>query len=184
MFCFPNVCHCVRCLCSTIVLPECCLEGFVVQWAHTKTVRPSDVRKALRMIMSHHLLILVFCISTHKKLIRSPILTACLAAHNLQDEIILVFFDFKQICLIILFLLSPELKRIVQLDLDLKFRSNIRDLFQEFNYFPSEAVIGIAREMQPVYRYLPQLYVQSFDWVHCSQIYVPYLNLVHSYQKV
>ncbi|XP_016122820.1 xyloside xylosyltransferase 1-like [Sinocyclocheilus grahami] len=49
--------------------------------------------------------------------------------------------------------MPSELKRIVQLDLDLKFRSNIRDLFQEFNQFPTEAVIGIAREMQPVYRH-------------------------------
>ncbi|KAI1891547.1 hypothetical protein AGOR_G00144920 [Albula goreensis] len=46
-----------------------------------------------------------------------------------------------------------ELKRIVQLDLDLKYRSNIRDLFQEFTRFPPGAVIGISREMQPVYRH-------------------------------
>lgn len=44
------------------------------------------------------------------------------------------------------------LSRIVQLDLDLKYRTNIRDLFQEFDGFPLGAVIGIAREMQPVYR--------------------------------
>ncbi|XDV51412.1 hypothetical protein PO909_020292 [Leuciscus waleckii] len=69
-------------------------------------------------------------------------------------------------------IMPAELKRIVQLDLDLKFRSNVRDLFQEFNHFPSKAVIGIAREMQPVYRYLTQLYLQSFDWVHCSQMYM------------
>lgn len=44
------------------------------------------------------------------------------------------------------------LTHIVQLDLDLKYRTNIRDLFQEFHQFPSEAVMGIVREMQPVYR--------------------------------
>ncbi|XP_078114955.1 xyloside xylosyltransferase 1 isoform X1 [Sander vitreus] len=50
--------------------------------------------------------------------------------------------------------IMPEsLTRIVQLDLDLKYRTNIRDLFQEFDQFPPEAVIGIAREMQPVYRH-------------------------------
>ncbi|XP_031163178.1 xyloside xylosyltransferase 1 [Sander lucioperca] len=50
--------------------------------------------------------------------------------------------------------IMPEsLMRIVQLDLDLKYRTNIRDLFQEFDHFPPEAVIGIAREMQPVYRH-------------------------------
>ncbi|XP_051957593.1 xyloside xylosyltransferase 1 [Xyrauchen texanus] len=50
-------------------------------------------------------------------------------------------------------IMPAELKRIVQLDLDLKFRSNIRDLFQEFSRFPPEAIIGITREMQPVYRH-------------------------------
>ncbi|TNN84073.1 Xyloside xylosyltransferase 1 [Liparis tanakae] len=50
--------------------------------------------------------------------------------------------------------IMPEsLTRIVQLDLDLKYRTNIRDLFQEFDQFPPGAVIGIAREMQPVYRH-------------------------------
>ncbi|CAG04707.1 unnamed protein product, partial [Tetraodon nigroviridis] len=43
------------------------------------------------------------------------------------------------------------LTRIVQLDLDLKYRENIRELFQEFHRFPPGAVMGIAREMQPVY---------------------------------
>ncbi|XP_068612951.1 xyloside xylosyltransferase 1-like [Brachionichthys hirsutus] len=50
--------------------------------------------------------------------------------------------------------IMPEsLTRIVQLDLDLKFRTNIRDLFQQFAQFPPGAVMGIAREMQPVYRH-------------------------------
>nr|XP_057930369.1 xyloside xylosyltransferase 1 [Doryrhamphus excisus]XP_057930370.1 xyloside xylosyltransferase 1 [Doryrhamphus excisus] len=50
--------------------------------------------------------------------------------------------------------IMPEsLTRIVQLDLDLKYRTNIRDLFQEFHRFAAGAVIGIAREMQPVYRH-------------------------------
>ncbi|XP_073333345.1 xyloside xylosyltransferase 1 [Pagrus major] len=50
--------------------------------------------------------------------------------------------------------IMPEsLMRIVQLDLDLKYRTNIRDLFQEFDQFPPGAVIGITREMQPVYRH-------------------------------
>uniref|UniRef100_A0A3Q3FJ62 Xyloside xylosyltransferase 1 n=1 Tax=Kryptolebias marmoratus TaxID=37003 RepID=A0A3Q3FJ62_KRYMA len=50
--------------------------------------------------------------------------------------------------------IMPEsLTRIVQLDLDLKYRTNIRDLFQEFDKFPPGAVMGITREMQPVYRH-------------------------------
>lgn len=50
-------------------------------------------------------------------------------------------------------IMPTDLQRIVQLDLDLKYRSNIRELFLEFDRFPPGAVIGIAREMQPVYRH-------------------------------
>ncbi|KAK1168420.1 xyloside xylosyltransferase 1 [Acipenser oxyrinchus oxyrinchus] len=50
-------------------------------------------------------------------------------------------------------IMPAEIKRIVQLDLDLKYRTNIRELFEQFNQFPAGAVIGIAREMQPVYRH-------------------------------
>ncbi|XP_061832301.1 xyloside xylosyltransferase 1 isoform X1 [Nerophis lumbriciformis] len=51
--------------------------------------------------------------------------------------------------------IMPEaLTHMVQLDLDLKYRTNIRDLFQEFDHFAAGAVIGIAREMQPVYSML------------------------------
>ncbi|XP_039622155.1 xyloside xylosyltransferase 1 isoform X2 [Polypterus senegalus] len=49
-------------------------------------------------------------------------------------------------------IMPADIKRIVQLDLDLKHRVNIRELFEEFQNFPSGAVIGIAHEMQPVYR--------------------------------
>ncbi|XP_049587890.1 xyloside xylosyltransferase 1 [Syngnathus scovelli] len=50
-------------------------------------------------------------------------------------------------------ILPKDLTRIVQLDIDLKYRTNIRDLFQEFDRFPPGAVLGIVREMQPVYRH-------------------------------
>lgn len=46
----------------------------------------------------------------------------------------------------------PEILRIIQLDLDLKYKTNIRELFEEFDNFLPGAIIGIAREMQPVYR--------------------------------
>lgn len=55
------------------------------------------------------------------------------------------------------------LTHIVQLDLDLKYRTNIRNLFQEFDKFPPGAVIGIIREMQPVYRWAhPQSTCSSY----------------------
>ncbi|XP_019506006.1 PREDICTED: xyloside xylosyltransferase 1 isoform X3 [Hipposideros armiger] len=44
-----------------------------------------------------------------------------------------------------------KIPRIIQLDLDLKYKTNIRELFEEFDNFLPGAIIGIAREMQPVY---------------------------------
>ena len=58
------------------------------------------------------------------------------------------------LCLIVFFFFPPEILRIIQLDLDLKYKTNIRELFEEFDNFLPGAVIGIAREMQPVYRYV------------------------------
>ncbi|XP_054062501.1 xyloside xylosyltransferase 1 isoform X1 [Rissa tridactyla] len=48
-------------------------------------------------------------------------------------------------------IMPKEITQIIQVDLDLKYKTNIRDLFDEFDNFPEGAVIGIAREMQPVY---------------------------------
>nr|AAH76793.1 MGC83717 protein [Xenopus laevis] len=50
-------------------------------------------------------------------------------------------------------IMPKEIYRIVQLDLDLKFKTNIRELFEEFDNFMHTSVIGIAPEMQPVYRH-------------------------------
>ncbi|XP_015727350.1 xyloside xylosyltransferase 1 [Coturnix japonica] len=50
-------------------------------------------------------------------------------------------------------IMPKEITQIIQVDLDLKYKANIRDLFEEFNNFQEGAVIGIAREMQPVYRH-------------------------------
>uniref|UniRef100_A0A493THT1 Xyloside xylosyltransferase 1 n=1 Tax=Anas platyrhynchos platyrhynchos TaxID=8840 RepID=A0A493THT1_ANAPP len=50
-------------------------------------------------------------------------------------------------------IMPPEITQIIQVDLDLKYKANIRDLFEEFDSFKEGAVIGIAREMQPVYRH-------------------------------
>ncbi|XP_053566178.1 xyloside xylosyltransferase 1 [Bombina bombina] len=50
-------------------------------------------------------------------------------------------------------IMPKEITRIIQLDLDLKFKTNIRELFEEFDNFLHNSVIGIAQEMQPVYRH-------------------------------
>ncbi|XP_025067280.1 xyloside xylosyltransferase 1 [Alligator sinensis] len=50
-------------------------------------------------------------------------------------------------------IMPEEIHRVIQVDLDLKYKANIRDLFEEFDKFPPGAVIGIDREMQPVSRH-------------------------------
>ncbi|XP_040205434.1 xyloside xylosyltransferase 1 [Rana temporaria] len=50
-------------------------------------------------------------------------------------------------------IMAKDITRIIQLDLDLKFKTNIRELFEEFDNFLQSSVIGIAQEMQPVYRH-------------------------------
>ncbi|XP_044144963.1 xyloside xylosyltransferase 1 isoform X2 [Bufo gargarizans] len=50
-------------------------------------------------------------------------------------------------------IMPKDISRIIQLDLDLKFQTNIRELFEEFDNFLQNSVIGIAHEMQPVYRH-------------------------------
>ncbi|KAE8603748.1 hypothetical protein XENTR_v10014455 [Xenopus tropicalis] len=50
-------------------------------------------------------------------------------------------------------IMPKEIYRIIQLDLDLKFKTNVRELFEEFDNFMHMSIIGIAQEMQPVYRH-------------------------------
>ncbi|XP_077204014.1 xyloside xylosyltransferase 1 [Paroedura picta] len=57
--------------------------------------------------------------------------------------------------------LPHEISRIIQVDLDVEYRANIQELFEEFDNFPEGAVIGIAREMQPVYRHIFWQYRQE-----------------------
>ncbi|XP_062987811.1 xyloside xylosyltransferase 1 [Elgaria multicarinata webbii] len=57
--------------------------------------------------------------------------------------------------------MPKEISRIIQVDLDVEYRTNIRELFEEFENFPEGAVIGIAREMQPVYRHIFWQYRQE-----------------------
>lgn len=54
--------------------------------------------------------------------------------------------------------LPSNVKQIVILDTDLKFMSDIKLLFDFFNDFADENVMGIAHEQQPVYRHLFSLY--------------------------
>uniref|UniRef100_H9G8T2 Xyloside xylosyltransferase 1 n=1 Tax=Anolis carolinensis TaxID=28377 RepID=H9G8T2_ANOCA len=51
-------------------------------------------------------------------------------------------------------IMPAEISRLILVDLDVEYRASIQELFEEFDRFPEGAVIGIAHEMQPVYRHL------------------------------
>lgn len=51
-------------------------------------------------------------------------------------------------------LLPPEIERIVKLDFDVRFEANPYLLFQEFDRFRPENLIGLGPELQPVYRHV------------------------------
>ncbi|XP_022085553.1 uncharacterized protein LOC110976527 [Acanthaster planci] len=55
-------------------------------------------------------------------------------------------------------ILPSYVRRVVMLDTDLKFMADIRGLFDRFDLFTGDNIMGIAREMQPVYRHLLSLY--------------------------
>ncbi|PRD21917.1 UNVERIFIED_CONTAM: Xxylt1 [Trichonephila clavipes] len=46
------------------------------------------------------------------------------------------------------------LNKIIIIDIDVKFLSDVKLLYDYFDKFPTEAMIGIAREQQPVYRHI------------------------------
>lgn len=51
-------------------------------------------------------------------------------------------------------LLPPEIERIVKLDFDVRFETNPYLLFQEFDRFRPDNLIGLGPELQPVYRHV------------------------------
>uniref|UniRef100_A0A8C8HFK9 Uncharacterized protein n=1 Tax=Oncorhynchus tshawytscha TaxID=74940 RepID=A0A8C8HFK9_ONCTS len=82
-----------------------------------------------------------------------PIVEAMQKHFSVDDNCWNILNDYFSFFLSVLSSMSPKSVCIVLLDVDLKYRSNIRELFLEFDRFPSGVVIGIAREMQPVYRH-------------------------------
>ncbi|XP_008559904.1 xyloside xylosyltransferase 1 [Microplitis demolitor] len=53
---------------------------------------------------------------------------------------------------------SPRQKLAVMLDVDTKFRRDIKELFREFDNFGPDALFGLAPELTPVYRHVLYLY--------------------------
>ena len=49
--------------------------------------------------------------------------------------------------------LPDTMEKVIMLDADLKFKADIKELFDRFELFEPENVIGIGRDMQPVYRH-------------------------------
>nr|XP_054768956.1 xyloside xylosyltransferase 1-like [Lytechinus pictus] len=55
-------------------------------------------------------------------------------------------------------LLPEYVHRIIMLDTDLKFMSDIKELFDHFDRFRGDNIMGIVHEQQPVYRHIFSLY--------------------------
>ncbi|CAE1264753.1 XXYLT1 [Acanthosepion pharaonis] len=55
-------------------------------------------------------------------------------------------------------IMPSTLKKLIMLDVDLKFEADIAQLFGHFDRFADTNIIGIAREMQPVYRHIFHAY--------------------------
>lgn len=49
--------------------------------------------------------------------------------------------------------LPKSMHRVIMLDADLKFMEDIRELYNRFELFTGENIIGIGRDLQPVYRH-------------------------------
>lgn len=59
---------------------------------------------------------------------------------------------------IISHILFPNISKLVMLDADLKFRTDIKQLFDKFRNFSSKNIVGIAYEQQPVYKHITWKY--------------------------
>ncbi len=51
----------------------------------------------------------------------------------------------------VLQVLPSDIHRVVMLDADLKFKADIKELYDRFDLFTADNIMGIGREMQPVY---------------------------------
>ena len=59
---------------------------------------------------------------------------------------------------IVMHRLLPNLHKVIMLDADLKFNADIKELYDHFERFTTENIIGIGRDMQPVYRHNFHMY--------------------------
>ncbi len=49
--------------------------------------------------------------------------------------------------------MPAEMHRVLMLDADLKFKADIKELYDRFNLFKKDNILGIGRDLQPVYRH-------------------------------
>ncbi|CAN7938161.1 unnamed protein product [Ixodes hexagonus] len=60
------------------------------------------------------------------------------------------------------------LRRIILLDIDLRFESDISRLYRHFSLFPEAAVVGMAHELSPAYLYLFREYRRRHPETKCG----------------
>ena len=58
--------------------------------------------------------------------------------------------------------LFPDISKLIILDADLKFRTDILELWKKFDDFSSSNLIGTAHELQPVYKHMTYQYRNNY----------------------
>ena len=49
--------------------------------------------------------------------------------------------------------MPKDMHRVIMLDADLKFKADIKELYDRFDLFTEDNILGIGRDLQPVYRH-------------------------------
>ena len=49
--------------------------------------------------------------------------------------------------------MPKDIHRVIMLDADLKFKADIKELYDRFDLFTEDNILGIGRDLQPVYRH-------------------------------
>ena len=49
--------------------------------------------------------------------------------------------------------MPEEIHRVIMLDADLMFKADIKELYDRFELFTEDNIMGIGRDLQPVYRH-------------------------------
>ncbi len=80
-----------------------------------------------------------------------------------------ISYTLSQLFFYFLMQVMPErMHKVIMLDADLKFRTDIKELYQRFRLFADDNIIGIGRELQPVYKHTFYQYRNQNPGLFCT----------------